>query len=320
MFKDKKILVCGGSGFLGTNLILRLQDQGCQILATHYESEPKTTFKDNVTFIKADLRDPALCARACEGMDYVFHFAANTAGAAVMVNTPLAHVTPNILMNTQLLEAAHRAGVKRFLFLSSGAAYPQTTDHPMREDEMFKDDPLDVYYAVAWMKRYTEILCKTYATKIKNPMPVIVVRPSNVYGTFDKYDPAKSHVTASIVRRVAQGENPMNMWGNGEDIRDLIHIDDFMDGVLLAFEKGGDYLAINICSGTGHSVKEVVATALKAASHSDVEVTYDPTKPSTAPKVLLDNSLAKKLLGFEAKISLAEGMKRAIDWYRSNHM
>ena len=131
---------------------------------------------------------------------------------------PLVHITPNVLINTLMLEAAHRARVARFCFISSGAAYPPTADRPVREEEMFDGDPHDVYFAAGWMKRYAEILCRTYAEKIPQPMLTVVVRPSNVYGPYDKFDFAVSHVTAALIRRVVERQSPLEVWGTGEDI------------------------------------------------------------------------------------------------------
>ena len=120
---------------------------------------------------------------------------------------------------------------------------------------MFDGDPHDVYFAAGWMKRYAEVLCRTYAEKIPNPMPTVVVRPSNVYGPYDKFDFAVSHVTAALIRRVVERHSPLEVWGNGQDIRDLIYVDDFIEGMLAAFATDRPYLAVNICAGAGHSVR-----------------------------------------------------------------
>ncbi len=237
-----------------------------------------------------------------------------------MRTNPLAHVTPNVLMNTQLMEAAYQAGVKKYLFISSSAAYPPTDDRPVREEEMFEGDPYDVYYAVGWMKRYAEVLCKVYAQKIKKTMPTVVVRPSNMYGPYDKYDFAISHVTAALVRRVVDRQQPMEIWGTGEDVRDLLYIDDFIEGSLLAFEKTQDYLAVNIAYGTGYSVKNVLNTLLELDGYSDADVRFDPTKPSTIPIRLVDTQLAENLLGFKAKTSLSEGLKKPLDGIVKIHL
>jgi GDP-L-fucose synthase len=264
-----------------------------------------------------DLRRPEHCTQAVQDMDYVFLCAAHTSGAAVIRTTRLVHITPNVLINTLMLEAAHGAKVAKFCFISSGAAYPPTADRPVREAEMFDGDPHEVYFAAGWMKRYAEILCRTYAEKIAQPMPTVVVRPSNVYGPYDKFDFTVSHVTAALIRRVVERHNPLEVWGTGEDIRDLIYIDDFIEGMLAAFAADQPHLAVNICSGTGHSVRQILQRILAADGYEDADVHYDPSRPSTIPVRLMDNSVARRQLGFEARTSLDEGLRRTLQWYRA---
>jgi GDP-L-fucose synthase len=314
--RNSRCLVAGGAGFLGHHLIRRLLDAGAQVRATLHD-KPAVLEDPRIEYVTVDLRRPEDGARAMQGIDYVFMAAANTQGAAVIREKPLAHVTPNVPMNIYCMEAAHLAGVKRYLFLSSGAAYPDTGHRPAEEPEMFDGDPVDVYFAVGWMKRYGELLCRTYAGHIRNPMSCVVVRPSNVYGPEDKFDFAVSHVTAALIRRVAERQKPLQVWGTGEDIRDLIYIDDFMDGLLAAFHAEEPYLEINICSGSGVSVKEILAAAIAADGFEDAQVTFDPSKPSTVPVRRLSSKLAKEKLGFEAKVGLKEGLRRTLEWYHA---
>jgi GDP-L-fucose synthase len=182
---------------------------------------------------------------------------------------------------------------------------------------MFNGDPPPVYYPVGWMKRYSEILCRTYAEKINNrPMSTVVIRPSNVYGPGDKFDFAKSHVTAAQIRRVIERHQPIQVWGDGSDVRDLIYIDDFLDGVFKAFAKPDQFLTVNIASGQAYSVKHILQTALKVDRYTDAQVQFDPTKPRTIGKRTFDTSFAKAHLGFEATTSLEEGFAKTIGWYR----
>jgi GDP-L-fucose synthase len=266
--------------------------------------------------MRADLTVPDDCRRAVDGMDFVFMCAASTSGAAVITATPLTHLTPNVVMNAQVLDAAYTAGVKKLLFISSSAAYPPTDSRPVNEDEMFTGDPYDVYFSAGWMKRYAEVLCRTYATKISRPMPTVVVRPSNAYGPHDKFDFGTSHVTAALIRRVVERHRPLEVWGTGDDIRDLIYIDDLIDGMLCAFERDEPYLVVNLASGTGSSVREILRTLLEVDDYRDAEVRFDPSKPRTIPVRLIDTGYAKRALGFEARVDLREGLRRTVRWYR----
>lgn len=317
MLEGAKVLITGGTGFIGVNLIQRLLSKGCRVRATLH-NRPAVLEDDSVEYVSADLTVMDDCRRVVEGVDFAFMCAANTSGAAVMASTPLVHVTPNVVMNAQMLEAAYFAKVKRFGFISSSAAYPPSGARPVREDEMFDGEPYETYYSVGWMKRYSEILCRIYAQKLENPMPTVVIRPSNVFGPYDDFDFRTSHMMAALIRRVAERHQPLEVWGTGDDVKDLIFIDDLIEGMLLAFEHPSDYLAVNIAGGQGYSVKQVLQTILEVDGYPNAEVRFDPSKPTMIPIRLVDTSLAKARLGFQARTSLREGIRRTVEWYRQH--
>jgi GDP-L-fucose synthase len=244
-----------------------------------------------------------------------------------MVNRPMGHVTPNVLMNTALLEAAYAVGVKLFVFMSSGAAYPDEgggiLDVEWTEDDLFVGDPSAVYYAVGWMKRYTEILCRTYAEKVPGrKMGVLVIRPSNVYGPHDKFDPKRSHVMASLIRRVAAKEDPIMLWGTGDERRDFVYIDDFVDGVFKAMDYQNlqeKFSVFNIASGTTYTVRQVLEQLFAVGGWAPKCFSFDHTKPSTVPVRKISAKLAKVRLDWEAKTSLQEGLKKTLDWYQKEY-
>ncbi|MCM8797336.1 MAG: NAD-dependent epimerase/dehydratase family protein [Candidatus Omnitrophica bacterium] len=318
-FNNKKVLVSGGAGFIGANLVKRLLRTGAIIRATIHKKEP-VIISEKIEYIRCDLLRMEDCKKAVEGMDYVFMCAANTSGAAVIASTPLVHVTPNIIMNSQMLEAAYMAGVKKFIFISSNAAYPPSADRPVREEEMFDSDPYDIYFGVGWMKRFTEILCRLYAQKLKDPMPTIVVRPSNIYGPYDDFDFATSHMMAATIRKVVERHNPIRIWGTGDDIRDLIYIDDFIDGLLLAAEKLNTFDTVNIAQGKAYSLKEILKMALEIDGYQDAEIVFDRTKPSMIPVRLIDTEKAERILGFKPKTEITEGITKTISWYRRTYL
>jgi GDP-L-fucose synthase len=315
MFDRMNVLVVGGTGFIGVNLIKKLLSLGASVRATLHEKDAVIA-DSRIEYIKCDLLKMDDCKRVVSDMDYVFMCAANTAGAAVMASTPLVHVTPNIIMNSQILEAAYFAKVKKFIWLSSNAAYPPSGDRPVTEEEMFNGDPYDTYYGVGWMKRYTEILCKLYSEKLKNPMATVVLRPSNIYGPYDDFDFATSHMMAATIRKVIERHNPIQVWGTGDDVRDLIYIDDFIDAVILAAEKIERFNPINIGLGKGYSIKDILQITLEVVGFNDAEIVYDPTKPSMIPIRLIDTKKAEDLLGFKAITDLREGIKKTVEWYK----
>jgi len=318
MFKDTRVLVAGGTGFVGVNTIIRLLSLGAKVRATLHRKDP--VIKDErVEYLKCDLTGMEDCRKAVGGMDYVFMCAANTSGAAVIASTPLVHVTPNIVMNSQLLEAAYFAKVKKFIWLSSNAAYPPSGDRAVKEEELLNGDPYETYFGVAWMKRYTEILCRMYSQKLKDPMCTVVLRPSNIYGPYDDYEFETSHVMAALIRRVVERHDPFEVWGTGDDIRDWIYIDDFIDAMMLAAEKIDTYNPLNIGLGEGHSIKEALNIMLEVDGYTGARIQFNSSKPSMIPIRLIDTTRAEKLLGFRARTGLKEGIKKTIEWYKKTH-
>ncbi len=317
MIKDSTVVVAGAAGFIGANLVKALLKEDCLVRGIWHDRPP--VIQDaRIEYVRADLMTPEGCRRAVQGADHLFMCAAQTAGAAVMIANPLSQVTSNILINTQLLQAAYDARVKKTLFISSSAAYPPTGSVPAKEEQMFEGDPYEAYYSVGWMKRYSEILCKIYAQKIKPPIPVAVVRPSNIYGPLDKYSFETSHVTAALIRKVAERQRPLEVWGDGSEIRDLLFVDDFIKGVLRVFKKFETYTAVNLASGRGVTVKEILETLLELDGYADAEIRYLKDKPRTIPARLVDTALAEKEFGFKAAHSLREGLAKTLSWYRAS--
>jgi GDP-L-fucose synthase len=317
VLRNKKVLVTGGTGFVGINLINRLMSSGAFVRATLYTKDPVIN-DERVGYIRCDLTKAEDCQEAVRGIDYVFHCASNTSGAAVIEKTPLVHVTPNVVMNAQLLEAAYYAKVKKFLWLSSSTGYPPSEDKLVREEEMLNGDPDEKYFLVGWMKRYTEILCRIYAEKLKEPMTTVVLRPTNIYGEYDDFDFATSHVFAAMIRKVVERKNPIEVWGTGEDIRDLIYVGDFIDAMLLAMEKIKSYFPINIGFGKGYSVNEVLRMIIEADNYNDAKIVYNSSGPTTIPIRLIDTTRAESVLGFKAKTDLKSGIKKTLKWYKEN--
>jgi GDP-L-fucose synthase len=312
-YEDKRILVAGGSGFVGTHLTANLVNSGAQVRSTFHSRKPKQILH-SVDYVSADLLNAEDCKRVTKDIDYVFMAAANSSGAAIMEQTPLAHLTPNLIMNAQMLAASYENRIRRFCFISSNTVYPLTDFAVKESDANF--DYFDKYFIVGWMKRFSEIMCEMYSNKIKVPMETVTVRPGNLYGPFDKFNKTESKVVAALIRRAIEGENPLTVWGNGLDIKDFLYIKDFVQGLLMAFEKSNDSEPINIASGMPVTIQEIVKVILGAAGHSSASVTYDETMPMMIPKRMIDINRMKRLTGWEPKTDLETGISETISWYR----
>ena len=183
---------------------------------------------------------------------------------------------------------------------------------------MLVGDPYDSYLGVGWMKRYIEVLCRFYSQTLNPSMITVVIRPTNIYGPYDDFEPATSHVTAATIRKVVERHDPIEVWGTGDDIRDVIYIDDFVDAVMLSMEKMDTYDPVNIGLGKGYSLKEILKTILEVDGYANAAITYDPSKPSTIPVRLVDSSKSESALGFKPATSLREGLKKTVQWYRKS--
>jgi GDP-L-fucose synthase len=320
MKKTDKILVTGASGFIGSRLLKMLWELGyTNLRGTSFSRNLRNDFEGTteVEHIKGDLTDAKFCNEISKGIDVIFHCAANTTNALDTKVNPLLHVTPNIEMNVNLMEQSWKNGVKKFVFPSSNTTYPDMGSTPCTEDiEVLTSNIYPVYKAVGWMKRYTETLCDFFSNQIHNPMQCIILRPSNAYGPNDKYDFEKCHVTPASIRKVADGLNPIPVWGDGTEVRDIIHVDDMVSGFITVAEKINFFDIYNISYGEGYSVNEVL-NVIKELDGNQNPIEYVNNKAPMIPIRLLDNTKLRNL-GWKPKYDLKNGLANAIDWYKNN--
>ena len=312
-YKDKNILVTGAAGFVGTNLVKRLVDLGANVTGTIFNKKPQDSI-DTVKYIKADLTNKVDCTKVCIGIDYVFMCAANSSGASVMEKAPLTHLTPNVVMNALMLEAAYSEGVQKFAFISSNTVYPLTNNAVVEADANYEF--YEKYHIVGWMKMFSEEMCKMYSNHIKTPMKTLVVRPGNLYGPFDKYNKNESKVIAALVRRFVEKQNPLEVWGDGNDIKDFIFIDDFINGLISIFKNEKIEGPINIASGEPTTIKDIINALILISESSNLSVKYDASKPTMIPVRLISTDQAKKEINFLPKYNIYEGLDKTYNWYQ----
>lgn len=313
--KNARILITGGRGLVGQNLTRRLVEQGYKNIRVPIHTRRPRDQYPSVFYWEAELTDYKSCLRITENVDVVIHCAASTSNAVDTVVDPLAHVTPNVAMNNFLIDAAYRNKVKKYIFLSSNTVYPPKGDAPVVETDFLFDEPYPVYFPVGWMKRYAEVQCELYAKYLPNPMTTIVLRPANLYGPHDKYDFNKCHVTPATIRKVADNMNPIPIWGDGSELRDLVYIDDFVEAIQLVMEKQDTHDVFNVGSNNVYSVNEVLETMKRLVGNNN-PVEYVQGKPSMIPVRRIDSTKIKNVLGWEAKTSLEEGLMKTYNWYQ----
>lgn len=310
-------LITGSTGLMGTSTLLRLKDvPGVSVKAVYHKRKPRVV-ADNISYFQADLTDFNACKKVVKDIDYVLMFAATLSTAPVIAKNPVSHVTNNMIMNVQMLESSYLVGVKKFLFLSSSTGYPMK-EKKLKEEDMFKGDPADVYFSVGWMSRYAEVLCRMYATKLKKPMTTVILRPTTIYGEYEDFHFEVCHVLPALVRKVVERQKPIEIWGTGENKRDLIYSDDVVDACFLALEQVDTFDVFNIGLGKEHSINELLKMILEIENYKDAEIVYNASKPTTILKRSIDFTKAKRVLGFEAKTSIREGLTETIKGYRKN--
>ena len=316
--KNAKILITGGSGLVGQNLTERLVNEGYTNIRVNIHKRNVRKMFNGVDYVYLDLETRGGCNAATIGVDVVFHCAASTSNAVDTVVDPLAHVTPNVAMNNFLIDAAWRNEVKHYIFLSSNTVYPPKGDEPVVETDFLFNEPYPVYFPVGWMKRYAEVQCELYAKYLPRTMKCTVIRPANLFGPHDKYDFNKCHVTPATIRKVADKMNPIPVWGDGTELRDLLYIEDFVEALQVVMEKEENMFEVyNIGSNKVYSVLEVL-DIMKGVAQYDAPTEFISGKPSMIPTRKIDSNKIKNQLGWEAKTSLEDGLLLAYNWYNEN--
>jgi GDP-L-fucose synthase len=313
--KESKILITGGSGLVGQNLTEKLINEGYTNLRVNLHKRGVRKVYGEVEYTYHDLQTHEGCMLSTKDVDVVFHAAASTSNAVDTVIDPLAHVTPNVAMNNFLIDSSWRNEVKHYIFISSNTVYPPKGDVPVMESDFLFDEPYPVYFPVGWMKRYAEVQCELYGKYLPRKMKCTVIRPANLYGPHDKYDFNKCHVTPATIRKVADRMDPIPVWGDGTELRDLLYVGDFVEALQVVMENETEMFEVyNVGSNTVYSVNKVLEI-MRAIGEHEVPTEYIQGKPSMIPTRKIDSNKIKEKLGWEAKTTIQNGLRLAYDWY-----
>jgi GDP-L-fucose synthase len=311
-----KVVILGATGFIGRNLTETLGSRDDLEVFSVRGTRPAYDCP-GVTWHLADLRDKASVDRVIEGMDVVIHTAATTSGAKDIVTQPHIHVADNAIMTALVLRAAFTHRVRHFIYFSCSIMYP-SRDVPWREDEWRTSDEIEPrYFAAGWTKLYAEKMCEFYAGL--GVTRHTVIRHTNVYGPHDKFDLERSHVFGATVTKVmtARGST-IPMWGTGEEARDLLYVDDLVRFVELAMRRQkANYEMVHVGYGQAVQLNDVVQRII-ASSGRSLTVEHDLTKPTIPTRIALDCARARKLFDWEPQVGLTEGIRRTLEWWRSN--
>jgi len=306
-FVGKSALVTGGTGLIGRQVVDILCCSGAKVKIVSLD---KINVNAQAEHVFGDLTSFEFCRSITEGMDFVFHLAGVKGSVEVTKTKPASFFVPFLMMNTNILEACRVSKVEKVVYTSSVGAYASA--EVFKETENLDGPPMDTF--PGWAKRMAELQIQAYKIQY-NLSNFAAVRPANVYGPGDNFDPDNAMVIPSLMYRIYHKEDPLLVWGDGSAIRDFAYSRDVAEGIILALYYGTGSGFVNLGSGKGYSIRELVETL---NSFIDFNYQFDATKPSGFPKRIMDISLARKLIHYNPTTSLLDGLKETWNWFIEN--
>jgi len=310
-FRNKKVLITGGTGMIGKALVASLLKDNADITIVSLDDLEKKN-KD-IEIIKKDLREFSDCLNVCKKKDIVFHLAGVKGSPNMTKKKPASFFVPTITFNTNILEAARRCNVERILYTSSIGVY--SPSKVFYEKDLWKTFPSENDKFAGWAKRMGELQAESY--KIEYGLSNIsIVRPANIYGPYDNFDPENAMVIPSLISKAISSNGTLKVWGDGSPIRDFLYVDDCALGMKLALEKNIKE-PVNLGSGIGVSIKKIVDIIIKNLPDKNIKVEWDINKPS-GDKIRLMNIDKISSFGFKTSVNIEEGIRRTIKWFKEN--
>jgi GDP-L-fucose synthase len=306
-WKNKKVLVTGGGGFLGEHLVKMLKKEKPRLVRIADTS-------------KYDLRVYKDCLRATKGIDVVIHLAAKVGGIGFNREFPADLYEDNILMGTFVMKAARENKVKKYVALGTICAYPKFTKVPFKEADLWYGYPEETNAPYGLAKKMQLVQAEAYRQQYG--FNAIFLLPVNLYGPNDNFDLKSSHVIPALIRRFVEAKKKklkeVVVWGTGKASREFLYVEDAAHGILMAAEKYNKQDPVNLGAGFEITIKDLVKLIKKLTGYNG-KVIWDKTKPDGQPRRMLDVSKAKKEFGFTSQTSFNEGLKRTIEWYLSSN-
>jgi GDP-L-fucose synthase len=304
-WSDKKILITGGAGFFGSQVVNQLLEKG--------------VLKENILIPRSreiDLRKWENCVQVVKDRNIVIHLAAKVGGIGFNQNFPGQLFYDNAIMGIQMIEAARQEGVGKCVIVGTICAYPKFTPVPFKEDMLWDGYPEETNAPYGLAKKM--LLVQSQAYRQEYGFNSIYLLPVNLYGPGDNFDPASSHVIPALIKKFTEAKREkkscVDVWGTGAASREFLYVDDAARGIVLATEHYNKPDAVNLGSGTEITIRDLVNLIQELTGFSG-KVRWDTSKPDGQPKRRLDVSRAKREFGFEARMSFREGLNKTIDWY-----
>ncbi len=306
--KDKRILVTGGAGFLGRQVIEQLCEAGAD--------QQKITVPRSREY---DLRVLENCKRAVDQQDIIVHLAAHVGGIGLNQKKPAELFYDNLMMGTQLIHAAYQAGVEKFVCVGTICAYPKFTPVPFKEDDLWNGYPEETNAPYGVAKK--ALLVQLQAYRQQYGFDGIYLLPVNLYGPEDNFDPSSSHVIPALIRKVhdaqLKGEKELRVWGDGTPTREFLYSEDAARGIVMGAQFYNNSEPVNLGTGYEISIRDLI-TLICELMKFDGEIVWETDKPNGQPRRCLDTQRAKQEFGFVAQVDFKQGLRNTIDWYRQH--
>lgn len=313
----KKILILGASGFIGRNLAEYFAGKaGYEVYGTFCKSTPPQN--DSIRMFQADLTRKDDVDRVLADMDVVVQAAAITSGSRDALTTPYIHITDNAVMNSLIFRSAFEKSIPHVIFLSCSVMY-HSSDVPLKETDFDANrEMFPSYFGGGWNKVYFEKMCEFYSRQGRNRYTVI--RHSNIYGPYDKYDLEKSHVFGATVTKVMTAtDSKIVIWGSGEEERDLLYVGDMMNFVEAAITlQRSSFSLYNAGYGSAIPVRKLAEKIIELSGRN-LTIEHDLNKPTIKTSLSLDSGKALRELGWKPLVFLDEGIRLTLDWYRKQY-
>ena len=314
--KKKRLLVCGATGFIGRNLVEHFCGYEEWDVIGVYHKTPHFEFP-NLKWVQADLTNHEDVNRVVPGHDVVVQAAAITSGAKDIIMQPERFITANAVMNSMLLQAIFEYSIKHFMFFSCTVML-QSSSIPLREEDFDANaQMLPEYFGGAWNKVYIEKMCEFFSRMGKTKFTIL--RHSNIYGPYDKFDLDHSHVFGATVTKVLNAQDGVvRVWGKGEEGRDLLYVTDLVDFVSKAItQQEGAFELFNVGSGRATKIKDLVRMIIELSGRK-LRIEFDHGKPTLNTTICLNCEKANQYYSWKPKIALEEGIEKTINWYREH--